>query len=62
MAIWLLLAQQVYEWGYRSTEHLLNKVHFKKDPASLKDVSDLIPVTKANVDEFAKKWDKWLPK
>src|ERR1041385_3668248 len=58
----ILLAQQAYEWGYRSTEHLLNKVHFKKGPASLKDVSDLIPVTKANVDEFAKKWDKWLPK
>jgi ribose transport system substrate-binding protein len=58
----LLLAQQVYEWGYRSIEHLFNKVALKKDPASVKDVSPLIPVTKANVDEFAKNWEKWLPK
>jgi ribose transport system substrate-binding protein len=43
-------------------EHLLNKVHFKKDPAATKDVSDLLPVTKANADEFAKNWEKWLPK
>jgi ribose transport system substrate-binding protein len=58
----LLLAQQVYEWGYRSVEHLINKIHLKKDPAQMKDVSELIPVTKANVDEFAKNWEKWLPK
>src|SRR5437763_5776844 len=58
----LLLAQQCYEWGYRSVEHLLNKVHFKKDPPAIKDVSPLIPVTKANVDAFAKNWEKWLPK
>src|SRR5947209_8845908 len=58
----LLLAQQCYEWGYRSVEHLLNKVHFKKNPTSVKDVSPLTPVTKANVDEYAKNWEKWLPK
>jgi len=58
----LLLAQQVYEWGHRSIEHLFNKVALKKNPASVKDVSPLIPVTKANVDEFAKNWEKWLPK
>jgi ribose transport system substrate-binding protein len=58
----LLLAQQCFEWGHRSVEHLLNKVHFKKDPAATKDVSDLLPVTKANADEFAKNWEKWLPK
>jgi ribose transport system substrate-binding protein len=58
----LLLAQQVYEWGHRSIEHLVNKVHLKKDPTSVKDVSPLVPVTKANVDEFAKNWEKWLPK
>src|SRR5258707_183259 len=54
----LLLAQQCYEWGYRSVEHLVNKVHLKKDPASLKDVSPLIPVSRANVDEYAKNWEK----
>jgi ribose transport system substrate-binding protein len=58
----ILLAQQCYEWGYRSVEHLINKIHFKKNPASVKDVSELIPVTKENVDAFAKNWEKWLPK
>jgi len=58
----VLLAQQVFEWGYRSVEHLLNKVHFKKDPAQVRDVSQLTRVTKENVDEFAKNWEKWLPK
>ena len=58
----LLLAQQVYEWGHRSIEHLFNKAHFKKDPASVRDVSPLIPVTKESVDAFAKNWEKWLPK
>jgi len=58
----LLLAQQVYEWGYRSVEHLINKIHLKKDPLEVKDVSSLIPVTKENVAEFARNWEKWLPK
>jgi ribose transport system substrate-binding protein len=58
----VLLAQQVFEWGYRSVEHIINKVHFKKDPAQVKDVSELVRVTKDNVDEFAKNWEKWLPK
>ncbi|KMS64629.1 hypothetical protein BVRB_018310, partial [Beta vulgaris subsp. vulgaris] len=57
----VLLAQQCYEWGYRSVEHLVNKIVFKKDPPAVKDVSALIPVTKDNVDAFAKNWDKWLP-
>jgi ribose transport system substrate-binding protein len=58
----VLLAQQVFEWGYRSVEHIINKVHFKKDPAQVKDVSELVRVSKDNVDEFAKNWEKWLPK
>jgi ribose transport system substrate-binding protein len=58
----LLLAQQCYEWGYRSVEHLINKVHLKKDPSSIRDVSPLIPVSKENVDAYAKNWEKWLPK
>jgi ribose transport system substrate-binding protein len=58
----LLLAQQVYEWGYRSTEHLINKIHLKKNPGSVKDISALVPVTKENVDAFAENWKKWLPK
>jgi ribose transport system substrate-binding protein len=58
----LLLAQQCYEWGYRSVEHLFNKVHLKKDPAAVKDVSPLVPVTREGADAFAKNWEKWLPK
>src|SRR5688572_22747191 len=58
----LLLAQQCFEWGYRSVEHIINKVHFKKDPSAVRDISDLVRVTKDNVDEFAKNWEKWLPK
>ena len=58
----ILLAQQCYEWGYRSVEHLINKVHLKKDPTAIKDVSPLVAVTKDNVDAFAKNWEKWLPK
>ena len=38
----VLLAQQVFEWGYRSVEHLINKLHLKKDPAQERDVSDLV--------------------
>ncbi len=58
----ILLAQQVYEWGHRSVEHLINKVHLKKNPPSAKDVSELVRVTRENVDEFSKNWEKWLPK
>lgn len=58
----VLLAQQVYEWGYRSVEHLVNRIHFKKNPPQVKDMSELVRVTKENVDEFAKNWEKWLPK
>jgi ribose transport system substrate-binding protein len=58
----VLLAQQVYEWGYRSVEHLINKLHLKKNPPQEKDISELVRVTKENVDEFAKNWERWLPK
>jgi ribose transport system substrate-binding protein len=58
----LLLAQQCFEWGYRSVEHLVNKVHLKKNPPAVVDVSPLTPVSKANVEAYAKNWEKWLPK
>ena len=34
----------------------------EEEPAEVHDVSPLVPVTKENVDEFAKNWEKWLPK
>jgi ribose transport system substrate-binding protein len=58
----LLLSQDVYGYGYRSVERLIDKLHFKKDPPSVDDASPLTPVTKANVETFAKNWEKWLPK
>jgi ribose transport system substrate-binding protein len=58
----VLLAQQCYEWGHRTVELLIEKIVDHKDPAAVKEVSALIPVTKDNVDAFAKNWEKWLPK
>lgn len=58
----LLLSQDVYGYGYKSVEHLVNKLHFKKNPVKVMDDSPLTPVTKDNVEEFAKNWEKWLPK
>ena len=58
----MLLAQQCYEWGHRSVELLIDKIHFKKNPSTVKDVSELVPVTKDNLEAFAKNWEKWLPK
>jgi ribose transport system substrate-binding protein len=58
----VLLAQQCHEWGHRSVEHLFNKVHLGKSPASARDVSPLVRVDRINVEEYAKNWQKWLPK
>ena len=58
----VLLAQQCYEWGHRTVELLVDKIVNKKDPAAVKEVAALVPITKDNVDAFAKNWDKWLPK
>jgi ribose transport system substrate-binding protein len=58
----VLLAQQCYQWGYRSVELLIAKIVEKKNPPAVKEISALIPVTKDTVDEFGKNWDKWLPK
>lgn len=58
----VLLAQQCYQWGYRSIEHLFNKVHFKKNPPAVIDVSPLERISRDNVDAYAENWKKWLPK
>jgi ribose transport system substrate-binding protein len=58
----VLLAQQCYQWGYRSVELLLAKIVDHKNPPAVKEISALIPVTKDTVEAFAKNWDKWLPK
>lgn len=58
----LLLSQDVYGYGYHAVEHLINKLHFKKEPTRVIDDTPLTAVTKDNVEEFAKNWEKWLPK
>lgn len=58
----LLLSQDVYGYGYHAVEHLVNKLQFKKNPARVIDDTPLTAVTKDNVEEFAKNWEKWLPK
>ena len=58
----VLLAQQCHAWGYRSVEHLFNKVHLRKDPASPKDVSPLVRVDRSNVEADARNWENWPSK
>jgi ribose transport system substrate-binding protein len=58
----VLLGQQCYEWGHKSVEILVDKIVFKRDPASVKTISPLVVVTKDNVDAYAKNWEHWLPK
>lgn len=58
----VLLAQRVYDWGHRSVELLVDKVHAGKTPAEPRDIARLDKVTKDNVKEYAKNWEKWLGK
>jgi ribose transport system substrate-binding protein len=57
-----LLAQQCYEWGNTSVQLLVDKIVNNKTPPASFVPSDLIPVTKDNVEDYSKKWDVWLPK
>ncbi len=57
-----LIAQRVYDWGHRSVELLIDKVQEGKSPAGPRDIAKLDKVTKQNVAEYAKNWDKWLGK
>ena len=58
----VLLAQKVYEWGYESVRLLMDKLIDNKAPSGPIVKADLVRVTKANVEEYAKNWEKWLPK
>jgi ribose transport system substrate-binding protein len=58
----ILLAQQVYEWGTESVDRLYDYVANNKKPDEAFIKAKLIPVTKENVEEFGKNWDKWLGK
>ena len=58
----VLLSQDVYGYGYQAVERLVEKLHLKKDTASAIANTELTPVTAANVEAFARNWEKWLPK
>jgi len=57
-----LLAQQCYEWGNATVHLLVDKIVNSKTPPAAFVPSDLVPVTKDNVEAYAKNWDVWLPK
>lgn len=57
-----LLAQDCYGWGTKSVDILLNKIVNNQNPPDVRIIDPLTKVTKENVDEFAKKWEKWLGK
>ena len=57
-----LFAQDCYGWGTKSVEVLLDKIVNKKDPPNPDIVDPLTRVTKENVDQFGKNWEKWLAK
>lgn len=57
-----LWAQDCYGWGYKGVQTLLEKIVDNKTPDPAKIVDPLTKVTKANVDEYGKNWEKWLGK
>ncbi|HVT90317.1 MAG TPA: substrate-binding domain-containing protein, partial [Tepidisphaeraceae bacterium] len=58
----VLLAQDCYGWGTKSVQILLDKIVKQQDPTSEKVIDPLTRVTRDNVEEFGKNWDKWLGK
>lgn len=58
----MLLAQDCYGWGYRSVEILMDKIIKGTVPPSDRVIDPLTPVTRENVADFAKNWEKWLGK
>jgi ribose transport system substrate-binding protein len=57
-----LVIHEPMEWGEESVRILYDKVAENKNPPTGFAKSDLIPVTKADLEGFAKNWEKWLPK
>jgi len=57
----VLLGQQVYGWGYESTKILIENLINGTAPKDPIIKAELEPVTKSNVDEYAKKWEMWAP-
>jgi ribose transport system substrate-binding protein len=58
----VLLAQDCYGWGSKSVELLLEKIVNDKTPEKTRVIAPLTRVTRENVEEFGKSWEKWLGK
>jgi ribose transport system substrate-binding protein len=58
----VLVGQDCYGWGHESVKLLVDKIHANKSPKGVINHFDLAIVTKANVEEYAGLWDKWLGK
>jgi ribose transport system substrate-binding protein len=56
----VLLGQQVYEWGYESVRLLVDKLVENKAPSDPLVKAPLVRVTRSNVEDYAKNWDRWL--
>jgi ribose transport system substrate-binding protein len=57
----MLLAQQVYEWGSRSVEMIVDRIVHGKVPPDPRVIAPLVPITRDMVADYAKNWEKWLP-
>jgi ribose transport system substrate-binding protein len=55
----VLLGQQYYYFGEQCVNVLVDNVRSGKAPTKLIDFAALDKVTKANVDEYAKNWERW---
>lgn len=54
----VLLAQKVFDWGYVSTDITFRKV-FLKEQVPDRNISELVPVTKANLAQWARQLKDW---
>jgi ribose transport system substrate-binding protein len=57
----MLLSQDVYGYGYKAVERLIEKLHLHQEPAAAVENTELTAVTPANVEAFARNWETWLP-
>ncbi|MDB4917430.1 MAG: Periplasmic binding protein domain protein [Gemmatimonadetes bacterium] len=55
----VLLAQPVFKWGEVGVQTIVDKIHYKKDPAQPIMIMDLVRVTKANLGEWARQLKAW---
>lgn len=55
----VLLGQQYFYFGGQCVDLLVNKIRDGKDPEKTIDFAPLDRVTKENVDEYEKNWEKW---